>query len=97
MLYAAIADPLNPTMLGFIVAKTVGNAVKRNLVKRRLRELAALSLRDHPLGVSVVVRALPASSDASWQALAQDYNSALIVSLKRLGVKGLAGEKGHSE
>lgn len=50
---------------GFIVSKSVGNAVMRNRVKRRLRALAAVVLTEG----DVVVRALPRAADASWQAL----------------------------
>ncbi|MCQ1948519.1 MULTISPECIES: ribonuclease P protein component [Arthrobacter] len=73
-----------PSRIGFIVAKSVGNAVTRNLVKRRLREAAAQSLALHPTGFDVVVRALPASASASWPALSADYHSALNACIAKL-------------
>jgi ribonuclease P protein component len=45
--------------VGLVVGKTVGNAVTRNTIKRRLRHLAAAQLADTPAGTDVVVRALP--------------------------------------
>lgn len=53
--------------VGFVVSKSVGNAVVRNRVKRRLRHIVA----DLPLlpGSCVVVRALPRSCDASFDQL----------------------------
>ena len=73
-----------PTRVGFIVAKSVGNAVTRNLVKRRLREAAAQSLSDYPTGLVVVVRALPASATASWQRISADYREALDTCVSKL-------------
>ncbi len=84
MLYAALSDAAAPSRFGFIVSKGVGNAVTRNLVKRRLREAGAETLRDRPTGVDVVVRALPAAASADWPTLRGDYASALRGALRRL-------------
>jgi len=53
------ARETDATRIGFVVGKTVGNAVTRNRVRRRLRHLAAAQLSTTPPSVSVVVRALP--------------------------------------
>jgi len=66
------------------VSKAVGNAVTRNLVKRRLRELAALTCAAHPEGYAIAVRALPASASASWDQLRRDYESALEAAFAKL-------------
>lgn len=66
-----------PSRFGFIVSKAVGNAVARNLVKRRLRAVAAESLERVGDGYDVVVRALPQSAGASWLELAGDTRAAL--------------------
>ena len=42
-----------PSRVGFVVSKAVGNAVTRNKVKRRLRELSAALRRDHPAAVEI--------------------------------------------
>lgn len=85
VLYTAPIGAGEPSRIGFIVSKAVGNAVTRNLVKRRLREAGAMSLKRHGTGLAVVVRALPASATASWDQLLTDYNTALAVTTKRLG------------
>jgi ribonuclease P protein component len=60
-----------------VVSKAVGNAVRRNRVKRRLRHLARERLDRLPAGAVVVVRALPASADASFSMLSRDLDTAL--------------------
>jgi ribonuclease P protein component len=85
VLYTAPIGAGEPSRIGFIVSKAVGNAVTRNLVKRRLREAGALSLKRHGTGLAVVVRALPAAATASWDQLLTDYNAALAATTKRLG------------
>lgn len=85
VLYAAAIAADEPSRIGFIVSKGVGNAVVRNLVKRRLREAGAASLREYGTGFAIVVRALPASAAASWDQLLADYNAALESTTNRLG------------
>jgi ribonuclease P protein component len=73
VLYAVPTALDQPSIFGFIVSKAVGNAVTRNLVKRRLREIAVHTLRAYPQGLSVVVRALPPAANADFGALSNDY------------------------
>jgi ribonuclease P protein component len=61
-----------PTRFGFIVAKTVGNAVTRNLMRRRFKGIAHDLLATEPVGYDVVVRALPAAAQATWPTLLED-------------------------
>ena len=68
-----------PTRFGFIVAKTVGNSVTRNLVTRRLRSIGAEFVRSQPTGKDVVIRALPGSAGVSWSTL----QSEILTSLER--------------
>ncbi|WP_307097539.1 ribonuclease P protein component [Arthrobacter sp. V1I9] len=84
VLYTAALAADEPSRIGFIVSKGVGNAVVRNLVKRRLREAGAASLREYGTGFAIVVRALPASASASWDQLLSDYNAALAATMTRL-------------
>lgn len=58
--------------VGFVVSKAVGNAVHRNRVKRRLRAAVAPHLGALPARSRTVVRALPASSSASFEQLDGD-------------------------
>lgn len=66
-----------PPQVGLVVSKAVGNAVHRNKVKRRLRHAASAHLAMLPAGADVVVRALPASNDASYAELDRDLVSSL--------------------
>lgn len=60
---------LDLTRLGFSVSKRLGNAVVRNKVKRRLREI----MRQAPLkvGRDLVFTARPLAAQASYRQLAQ--------------------------
>ncbi|WP_323959881.1 ribonuclease P protein component [Arthrobacter sp. JZ12] len=93
VLYAVGTGTENPSRFGFIVSKNVGNAVTRNLVKRRLREAAAAALVRRPLGLDVVVRALPSSASAGWPELSSDFERCLASSAKR-SIKNSSGRTG---
>jgi ribonuclease P protein component len=92
VLYAVGTDGNSPSRFGFIVSKNVGNAVTRNLVKRRLREAAATALIGFPTGVDVVVRALPASASAGWPELKSDFDRCLASTMRRSGTE--SGRRG---
>ncbi|WP_091419373.1 MULTISPECIES: ribonuclease P protein component [Micrococcaceae] len=96
VLYAAAIAADEPSRIGFIVSKSVGNAVVRNLVKRRLREAGAASLREYGTGFAIVVRALPASASASWEQLLSDYNAALESTMARLAGRPRAAANGSA-
>ncbi len=69
LLYLASSTPLQPTRVGFIVSKSVGNSVVRNLVTRRLRSIGREFVQATPVGMDVVIRALPGSSTVPWVTL----------------------------
>lgn len=77
VLYARYTTDTEPSRFGFIVSRSVGNAVTRNLVKRRLRQAAVLALFNQPRGMDFVVRALPHSAYAGWGELCGDFERAL--------------------
>lgn len=66
-----------PARFGFIVSKAVGNAVTRNLVRRRLKSIVDRRLASGYEGVDIVFRALPAIAAASFAELEQEVNTAL--------------------
>ena len=66
-----------PARAGFVVSKAIGNAVVRNLVKRRLRHLMRDRLALLPAGSLVVVRALPGAGEANHDELTRDLDTAL--------------------
>ena len=72
-----------PARLGFTVTKKVGNAVKRNRTKRRLREAARLVLRGQALrgapaiGVDLVLIGRDGTAKRPFPALLDDLGRAL--------------------
>jgi ribonuclease P protein component len=57
---------------GFVVSRSVGDAVHRNRVKRQLRHLAREQLDLLPPAALLVVRAQPAAAGASYAELRDD-------------------------
>ena len=66
-----------PAKVGVVVGRTVGGAVVRNQVKRRLRHLIAQRTDRLPAGSLVVVRAQPAAAAADSAELGADLDRAL--------------------
>ena len=79
------AEDAGPPLVGFVVSKAIGNAVRRNLVKRRLRGAARKHLAILPDGARAVVRALPASSDSSYARLERDVAGGFDRAVERAG------------
>ncbi|GIJ79511.1 ribonuclease P protein component [Micromonospora phaseoli] len=73
----ADAESAPVSRAGFVVSKAVGPAVVRNKVRRRLRHLTRERLAGLPTGTTLVVRALPAAADATYQRLGADLDAAL--------------------
>jgi ribonuclease P protein component len=71
--------------VGLVVSKAVGDAVTRNVVKRRLRHLVRERIGSLSDGAVLVVRALPASATASYDELGNDLDQAL----RRASAKGV--------
>ena len=65
------------TSVGFVVSKSVGTAVERNRVKRRLRHLMRIRLSEVPAGSRIVIRALPGAKGAPSGTLGDDLDHAL--------------------
>lgn len=62
-------DDSHASRVGFIVSKAVGNAVTRNRVKRRLREIVRPMLTEFEPGTLLVLRALPEAAGADYTQL----------------------------
>jgi ribonuclease P protein component len=67
----------DPVRFGFIVAKNVGNAVRRNRVRRRLKAAGFSLLLTVRPGTDVVIRALPSANNVSWPELCSEVAGAL--------------------
>jgi len=70
-------EATDPAKVGFVVAKSVGPAVTRNRVKRRLRHLMRERITSLPGGSLLVVRALPDSAAASYGDLTVELDRCL--------------------
>lgn len=70
--------------VGLVVSKSVGNAVQRHRVARRLRHVARGLLADLDPADRVVIRALPGSRHALSARLEQQLRTALRRSRPRL-------------
>ena len=62
--------------IGYTVSRKVGNAVARNRARRRLREAAALTLRDVTFPCDLVLIGRPATLTRSWEELTGDLRFA---------------------
>jgi ribonuclease P protein component len=65
------------TRFGFVIPKTVGIAVVRNRVRRRLRTINREVLATRPQDGDVVVRVLPGAADVDWAQLRTEFLEAL--------------------
>jgi ribonuclease P protein component len=63
--------------IGLVVAKSVGSAVQRHRVARRLRHVARTMIDELDPGDRVVIRALPGSRHAISARLEQELRTAL--------------------
>lgn len=71
-------DPgIDGPKIGLVVSKSVGNAVQRHQVSRRLRHVARTFLDDLQTSDRVVIRALPGSRDALSARLESEFRAAL--------------------
>ena len=77
VVHLARPDSEDPARIGFVVSRAVGNAVTRNRVKRRLRQLVRDQAGSLPNGSLLVVRALPSAAEASYAELGADLSRCL--------------------
>jgi ribonuclease P protein component len=63
--------------LGLSVSRKVGNAVTRNTVRRRLREVFRACTSEVPGDLDLVVSARPAAAEATFGELRAEFDEAL--------------------
>ena len=78
--------------LGLSVSKKVGTAVKRNGVRRRLKEIFRSSLRELPENLDVVISARPAAAEATFSELYEEF----LCALRRLNKSSVGEPDGGS-
>jgi ribonuclease P protein component len=72
-----------PPLVGFVVGRSVGKAVTRNKVRRRLRSLVRGYLPSLPGGSLLVVRAHPQAATAHQADLAADLDLVMGTLVRR--------------
>jgi ribonuclease P protein component len=77
----AFPNELGTPRLGLSVSRRVGNAVSRNAVRRRLREVYYSALPEIPGNLDLVVSARPAAAEATFRELSEEF----VASLRKLG------------
>lgn len=82
------SDDSHAVRVGFIVSKAVGNAVSRNRVKRRLREIMRVRLDSLDPGALLVVRALPHAAEADFAVLESEVTMLIGKAQKKLENRG---------
>ena len=79
-----------PSRVGFVVSKAVGNAVVRNRTKRILRALMSSRMGQLPDGVDVVVRANADLPGTPASTVGQELDKLLATVLRRV-----TSQEGH--
>jgi ribonuclease P protein component len=77
----AFPNELGTPRLGLSVSRRVGNAVTRNTVRRRLKEVFNSVLPEVPGDLDLVVSARPAAAEATFRELREEF----VRSLRKLG------------
>ena len=78
--------------LGLSVSKKVGTAVKRNGVRRRLKEIFRSSSVGLPADLDFVISARPSAAEASFEELSEEF----IRALRRLSRSSVGEPSGGS-
>ncbi|WP_309130739.1 ribonuclease P protein component [Brevibacterium sp.] len=81
-------DDSHAARVGFIVSKAVGNAVRRNRVKRRLREIMHSRLEELEPGCLFVIRAQPNATEADFAQLESEVTMLLTKARRKLLDRG---------
>lgn len=76
VLLVAARQESGPSRLGIVAARTVGNAVARNRVKRLCRESFRLAPELLPAGVDLVVIAKPGAADLGLRDVQAEWSGA---------------------
>ena len=73
----ALPNAIGEPRLGLSVSKKVGTAVKRNKVRRRLKEVFRFSATRLPENLDFVISARPAAAEASFEELNEEFSRSI--------------------
>jgi ribonuclease P protein component len=73
----AFPNELGTLRLGLSVSKKVGNAVVRNTLRRRMREIFTAAAGNAEGNLDLVISARPAARDAAFEELREEFDRAL--------------------
>lgn len=83
--HAVSVSPDEPARFGYIVSKAVGNAVTRNLIRRRMKFVTEQLLHEGVAGYDIVFRALPAAATAPFAELDREIRRGVRKATKHVG------------
>ena len=73
----AFPNEIGTPRLGLSVSRKVGNAVARNAVRRRLREVFHSAITRVPGSLDLVLSARPAAAEATFEELCEEFDRML--------------------
>lgn len=77
MVLAFLRNGLEDSRFGFVVSKRLGNAVKRNKIKRRMREIARTRLINIEPGFDIVLIARKPIAQAGFSEMEKNFEQLL--------------------
>lgn len=80
----AFPNEIGTLRLGLSISRKVGNAVARNTLRRRMREIFAAAAGNADGDLDLVISARPAARDAAFEELREEFDRAL----RKLGAVG---------
>ena len=91
----ALPNSVGSPRLGLSVSKKVGGAVKRNAIRRRLKEIFRSTTLSVPGGIDIVVSARPAAAEAGFGELNDEFVAAVRKLMNAQGKVANAAEKSY--
>jgi ribonuclease P protein component len=83
----ALPNTIGEPRLGLSVSKKVGTAVKRNRVRRRLKEVFRSTAKRLPDNLDFVISARPAAGEASFEELDEEFSRSVRRFCKSTGAR----------
>ncbi|MDD2228867.1 MAG: ribonuclease P protein component [Candidatus Cloacimonetes bacterium] len=76
-------NQIGETAVGITISRKVGNAVRRNLLKRRIKAWIGDNITRLPDGFKLVISARNGAGELSWQALSDQLTTLVALLNKR--------------